>query len=91
MDKDCLGCRGGSIHHTCGRTPDAYAAEADLATVTGEPMNTEDAVAMLDALGGNDPEIAHGEADRVLLAVAPQDVREAYERLVARCRWWACA
>lgn len=54
-------------------------------------MNTEDAVTMLDALGDDDPEASHAEADRILLAVAPQQVREAYERLVARCRWWACA
>ncbi len=49
------------------------------------------AVARLDALSGDDPEHAHGVADDVLLACVPTEVREAYERVVARCGWWAAA
>lgn len=46
-------------------------------------------VAALDAIPTRDPEHAHGEADRILLAAAPPEVREAYQRVTARCSWWA--
>lgn len=46
-------------------------------------------VAALDALSGDDPEHAHGEADRVLLQAVPPEVRAAYERVTSRCSWWA--
>lgn len=58
--------------------------------ITQPPIASE-AVAALDAINGHDPEGAHGEADEVLLAVVPAEVREAYERLAARCGWWATA
>jgi hypothetical protein len=48
-------------------------------------------VERLDAISGDDPEHAHGAADDVLLACVPVEVREAYERLVARGVWRAAA
>lgn len=48
-------------------------------------------VAALDAMQSDDPEIAHGDADALLLSALPDEVRAAYERLAGRCRWWACA
>ncbi|QSR25554.1 hypothetical protein CFH99_07950 [Nocardioides aromaticivorans] len=53
--------------------------------------STSRAVAALDAIDGDDPDGAHSEADQVLLDAVPAEVADAYERLVARCRWWACA
>lgn len=55
------------------------------------PMTTEEAIAALDAIDGSDPEKAHGEADDVLKKAVDPRVREAYERIVARCSWWATA
>jgi hypothetical protein len=47
-------------------------------------------VAALDAIDpSGDPEHAHAEADRVLLAGLSPEVRAAYDRLVARAAWWA--
>lgn len=45
----------------------------------------------IDAIPSNDPEMAHGELDRLLLTQAPQDVQEAAHRLMRRCEWWAHA
>jgi hypothetical protein len=49
------------------------------------------AVEALDAIDGGDPEGDHGDADHILLTIAPPEVRRAYERLVSRARWWATA
>jgi hypothetical protein len=49
------------------------------------------AVAKLDAIDAGDPEMAHGEADEILLSVVPGEVLHAYVRLTRRCSWWACA
>lgn len=54
-------------------------------------MTPEEAVAALDAMSVADPEAAHGEADEILLKLVPDEVREAYQRLVARAPWWATA
>jgi hypothetical protein len=54
-------------------------------------VNATEAIAQLDSIGGGDPEGAHGEADHVLLVLVDPDVAAAYQRLVGRCRWWACA
>lgn len=54
-------------------------------------MSPEFIAALIDDLDANDPERAHGVADDLLLEHAHPKVREAYMRLVARCRWWACA
>lgn len=36
-----------------------------------------------------DPEIAHWEADKILLAVVTPEIREAYERVIERAgAWW---
>jgi hypothetical protein len=45
----------------------------------------------LDAIDPGDPEAAHDEADKILLALVPPFVAAAYERLVARSEWWASA
>lgn len=52
---------------------------------------THDAVQRLDAMQTSDSEAAHSDADKILLELAGSDVRAAYERLVDRCVWWACA
>lgn len=50
------------------------------------------AVQQLERVEGNvDPERAHAEADELLLSLVPREVREAYERLATRSRWWAGA
>lgn len=54
-------------------------------------MNVADAIARLDALPTDDPEVAHSAADDILLAVVPDEVRLAYEGVVARSSWWATA
>lgn len=56
-----------------------------------ERIDAEEAVRRLDALSGGDPEIAHSDADQVLLKVVDPLVLAAYLRVVARCSWWACA
>lgn len=61
---------------------------------TTERMSPEDAVRRLDEIAAtysDDPEVAHGEADDVLRAVVPAEVRAAYERVLSACTWWACA
>ena len=45
----------------------------------------------LDALETDDPEDAHIAADSDLLAAVHPEVAAAYQRVVARTRWWACA
>lgn len=61
-------------------------------------MTTEEAVAALDALTGDDPCGDHEEADEILLAMVPVEVRDAYHRLSGdhwnqdgRADWWAWA
>jgi hypothetical protein len=49
------------------------------------------AVAKLDAMDSSDPELAHQEADLILLDFVPEEIADAYRRLVRRCAWWACA
>jgi hypothetical protein len=61
-------------------------------------MTTAEAVAALDALTGDNPARDHDRADEILLAVVPDEVRDAYHRLSgdhyqedARTAWWAWA
>lgn len=54
-------------------------------------MTPEEAVAALDVLDVTDPEAAHMEADAILLRIAPDEVWQAYRRLVERAPWWAMA
>jgi len=57
-----------------------------------ERITTPLVVAALDAIDpAGDPEHAHGEADKILLVALGPDVEAAYDRLVARAPWWACA
>lgn len=54
-----------------------------------EQAEIDEAVAALDAIDGQDPERAHGDADVILENLAPADVKEALDRLHARARgWW---
>ena len=54
-----------------------------------------DAVEELDGMPDGDPEIAHSEADRVvielLVSLGAGEAARAYGRLVDRCSWWATA
>lgn len=51
----------------------------------------DDLIRKLDALDGADPESAHCSADDLILDWLPEEVRQAYVRVAARCRWWAFA
>lgn len=53
--------------------------------------NPEFAARLIDELSADDPESAHSMADDVLLANVDPQIADAYRRLMARCRWWACA
>lgn len=52
-------------------------------------MNYKEVVAELDQLDVSDPEHAHMKVDELLLRLVPQEVRDAYERVIARAPWWA--
>lgn len=52
---------------------------------------TEEFVSLLDRIDVGDPEDAHWVADHVLLNAVDPEIREAYERVKDRCRWWAYA
>jgi len=58
-------------------------------------MNAKLAVALLDQLDMREPECAHGEADDILLDWARdnggKEVAKAYDAVVNRAPWWACA
>jgi hypothetical protein len=60
-------------------------------TYRNETERTRLAVEALDAIDAGDPEAAHSEADAILLAYVPDDIRDAYDRLVARAHFWATA
>lgn len=51
-------------------------------------MKPSAAVAALDAISAKLPNVAHDQADEILLASVKPEVRAAYERLVDRCAWW---
>ena len=58
----------------------------------GGTVTDDEAVALLDLLNGGDPEAEHGEADRILLSLVSERVREAVQRAQDRSRsgwWWA--
>ncbi len=48
-------------------------------------------IALIDALDAGDPERAHGLADDLILNYVETELRDAYNRLVDRCAWWAGA
>ena len=53
--------------------------------------STDVIVGLLGAIDASDPERAHVEADRILLAMVPDPVKFAYWDLMARSEWWASA
>lgn len=54
-------------------------------------INVAVAVGVLNNLVATDPESAHAEADSILLKCVDPAIRDAYQRLMARCDWWAHA
>jgi len=52
-------------------------------------MIEEDVIKTLDEMEEKDPEVAHHQADGLLLQLVHPEVRAAYERLIDRCSWWA--
>lgn len=56
-------------------------------------LSTEEIVRLLDNITYEigDPETMHSEADEILLMAVDPEVREAYDRVVARADWWAYA
>ena len=59
------------------------------------PISTERALERLEGLASglyaSDPEMMHVSADNILLALVPEEVREAYDRVVKAADWWAFA
>jgi hypothetical protein len=57
-------------------------------------MTKTEAIKQLDEIAkkhASDPEAAHDEADRVLLALAGSSVEAAYKAVMDACDWWAHA
>ena len=58
-------------------------------------INIVEAVAALDAINATDAETAHEDADRIILnllgRLGAEEAVRAYDRLVDRAPWWACA
>lgn len=53
--------------------------------------NPEFAAEQINNLDASDPEVAHANADDILLANVDPLIAAAYQRLAARCKWWAYA
>lgn len=86
IDPDCLACV------TCYRliatvgTGQCHLVDGGYGGVCCDECDpVARAVAALDAIDGEDPEIAHGEADGILLEFVPAEVRDALGRLHNRC------
>jgi len=57
-------------------------------------MTSQELIAKLDEIPGNDPEVAHLRADTLLRAYLAEHnpaVDAAYRRVKGRCDWWAYA
>ena len=54
-------------------------------------MKIKEAVNLLNAIRGNEPESDHSRADDILLECVHPEIRKAYEKLVDRAKWWATA
>lgn len=57
-------------------------------------MSEDEAVERLAEIAqraSGDPEVAHVDADAVLMAFVPARVRDAYTDVMLRCPWWAFA
>lgn len=54
-------------------------------------MTPDEAVEKLDAIDAEDKEIAHGQADNILVQSVSQPIRDAYIRLLERADgfWYA--
>ncbi len=81
---------GGHLYRLRG----GHGPRADLGGVMSEIpeiLTTADAVAALNRIKGGDPEGAHADADRILLASVHPDIRAAWERVETRARgfWYA--
>lgn len=65
--------------------------------MTTNTRTLSDICCELDELNAGDAEGAHSDADALLLealrVVSPEaaEVADAYERVIARAAWWACA
>lgn len=57
----------------------------------GGTMTPEEAVAALDAIAAGDGEGCHYEADRIIRSLLPDEVNEAYNRVIDRASFWAWA
>ena len=71
-----------------GMIPVDFVREWDALRPPSREERTQAAVAALDALGNGDPEVAHGDADAILLSVVPTTVADAFERARARVGFW---
>lgn len=55
-------------------------------------MNRDDTlIHALNDVDASDPEVAHQTADDLIRDWLPEEVRQAYDRVGSRCRWWAFA
>jgi hypothetical protein len=57
----------------------------------GMSSAADDLIRKLDGIDGSDPELAHLVADDLIRDFLPEEVRQAYDRVASRCRWWAFA
>ena len=55
--------------------------------LTESTRASRDAVFEIDILDPSDPELAHNQADEILLSLVPEEVREAYKRLFHSFTW----
>ena len=54
-------------------------------------MKTKQAIELLNAISGDDPEADHSSAEAILLKCVHPEIRDAYESLKQRAAWWATA
>lgn len=66
-----------------------YPMYLEAKALLGEQQKVVEALDAVDS--ARDGESGHSEADRILLAYVPQEIREAYDRVVERSDFWACA
>lgn len=59
------------------------------------PDPVKDWVEVLNSISGDDPEDAHATADDALLeflgVMGYEEIVHAYNDVISRCNWWACA
>lgn len=63
--------------------------------VPKKPDFVKEIALALDSINTADPESAHAEADELLQTfikvMGYEEVVHAYQRVIKRCDWWACA